>query len=136
MANKFEISRVVISQAKKLGFDEPVLPKLKKMLINSDHKSKEGSIEGRVFEEYEFVIHNGVVCVFRKAKKVKTFMTPHYYKCEDCKDSRKISVFEDCMHCEDEAVQGSKCQYCFGKGGLAKLIPCQTCSQRNKNYKN
>lgn len=132
MSTKYEISRVVIAQAKKMGFDEPILPKIKKMLINSDSVIKlnsQSQVDERKFEEHVFTICNGVVCRMYTLKKNRSSNLPHSYKCEDCKDTRKVHVFEDCMHCYagDEG-----CEWCFGKGGVSKLIPCQTCSSKHK----
>lgn len=135
MAKKYEISRVVITQAKKMGFDEPILPKIKKMLINSEELRSDNLIklEDRKFEEYTFTICNGVVCNIKLNKTVKPFVTVTHYKCEDCKDIRKVNVFEDCMHCDNGVMSDkTECGYCFGKGGVDKLIPCQTCSGKHR----
>lgn len=139
MAKKYEISRVVIAQAKKMGFDEPILPKIKKMLINSDEVIKlnpQSQVDERKFEDYLFSIFNGVVCVIKLIKKVKPFATPTHYKCHDCKDTRKVNVFEDCSHCAEEYAKTgmgyATCQWCFGEGGVNKLIPCQTCSGKHR----
>lgn len=137
MIKKYEISRIVIAEAKKLGFDEPILPQLKKMVINSELSQTNSAIKNlqtRVFEDYLFSVLNGVVCHIVK-KKVKQFSTPTFIKCLDCRDTKKVEVFEDCMHCDGTGkIQGINCEHCFGKGGINKTIPCQTCSEKPRKF--
>lgn len=127
MAKKFEISRVVINQAKKMGFSEPVLPTVKKMLINSvgvqDDPTLPVETEIRSFtndekEEYFFIICNHVVCSIHLRKKRKPFIQVAHYKCNDCKDTRKVTVYEECPE----------------EGEIRKLIPCQSCSGKTRNF--
>lgn len=137
MVKKYEISRTVITRAKKLGFDEPVLPKLKKMLINSEPFGAEGNnFDNRAYEDFRFTIYNGVVCDMFVNKKQKPFISPVTPKnCKDCNDTRKIDVFEDCMNCDGSGkIQGVSCEYCFGKGGINKTIPCQSCSEKPRKF--
>lgn len=142
MVKKYEISRTVITRAKKLGFDEPVLPKLKKMLINSESFGAEGNnFDNRAFEDYRFTIYNGVVCDMFVTKKQKPFISLTTPKnCKDCNDTRKVDVFEDCIHCDsgvtykDNGEYKADCEYCFGKGGINKTIPCQSCSERPRKF--
>ena len=146
MLKKYEISRIAIAEAKKLGFDEPILPKLKKMVINSTLSQTHTAMkhfQTRVFEDYIFSVFNGVVCHVIE-KKAKTFATPKEVTCKDCKDTKQVNVFEDCMHCDGTGIgtpekgalpgTSSDCEYCFGKGGINKTIPCQSCSEKPRKF--
>lgn len=137
MLKKYEISRIVIAEAKKLGFDEPILPQLKKMVINSELSQTHSAMrhfQARDFEGYIFFVYNGVVC-HMIVKKAKTFATPKEVSCNDCKDTKKVNVFEDCVHCDSTGkMAGKDCEYCFGKGGLNKTIPCQSCSESSRKF--
>ncbi len=142
MVKKYEISRIAIAEAKKLGFDEPILPQLKKMVINSELSQTHSAMrhyQSRVFEDYIFSVYNGVVCSIVE-KKIKKFATPKEITCKDCKDTKKVNVFEDCMHCDGTGnIAGGKdteCDFCFGKGGINKTSPCQSCSDRPRQFFN
>lgn len=52
-----------------------------------------------------------------------------FYKCEICKDERKIRVFNECHFCEGEG-----CQRC-DDGLVPDRIPCPECTKQKSVFK-
>lgn len=48
-----------------------------------------------------------------------------HIKCLDCKDTRKILVYETCDNC-----LGKGCKYCYNTGDIKTYIPCQSCNSK------
>ena len=52
------------------------------------------------------------------------------YKCVDCKDTRKILVYDTCDSCEGEG-----CPKCHKTGEIKNYIPCQACNSNSISNK-
>jgi hypothetical protein len=46
------------------------------------------------------------------------------YKCIDCKDTKKIMVYDTCESCD-----GTGCRQCNNTGEVRNFIPCQACNK-------
>lgn len=53
----------------------------------------------------------------------------HYYRCEICKDTGRVQVFDPCEHCD--AVGCNKCD----EGLVPSSIPCQMCDSKAKQMR-
>lgn len=116
---RYEISKRVCEEAKVLGFSEPVLPLLKKMVVQSSPITHPNG--QRRYEDYIFAVHNGVVCSI-KVMVSQPNRNQDFFKCKECEDTEKITVYEVCDSCS-----GSGCDWCSGKGEIIRKIDCQRC---------
>jgi len=49
----------------------------------------------------------------------------HLVKCSNCDDTKRITVYEECITCE-----GKGCKRCRKSGELKSSIPCPDCAAR------
>ena len=51
------------------------------------------------------------------------------YKCIDCKDTKKIMVYDTCEFCD-----GTGCRKCNNTGEFKSFIPCQLCNNKVRQH--
>ena len=79
----------------------------------------------RRFHDYLFLIEGRKVLSFQKLSE--GVEDEVFYKCETCKDTTKIPVFDVCEHCD-----GVGCKHCDA-GLVRNTIPCPACSIKPKH---
>lgn len=52
-----------------------------------------------------------------------------HIKCLDCKDTKKVLVYETCDNC-----LGKGCKYCYNTGDIKTYIPCQSCNSKTFRF--
>jgi hypothetical protein len=127
---KFLLSLDVIKEAKALGVS---LPNLKDMVVHSTRYTH--PVANRRWRDYLFVVKDEIVLSIFTEKIEPEHDEPlgdegAFYKCWDCKDTGKETVYEECPKCF-----GKGCTVCGGTGEKIRHIPCQTCSPSQRKYR-
>lgn len=132
-----ELSKRVIDIAKDLNVQKPIRRTLTKFLetsVDVDDPLGNKMSSGYILN----VVNNVVVDICIKREEINNLV-----KCTVCKDTKVVTVFEQCVECHGRGLTSNillgssvkpwldPCFGCDGAGEFKTLIPCQDCKTEN-----
>jgi RecJ-like exonuclease len=117
MAAKYLLPIKLVTKAARDGVG---LPELQDMLRRSARFTHPDG--NRRFHDWLFNIEGRKVISIKRLQPEQEDVYEPHYKCEYCKDTKRISVFDPCPRCDGEG-----CQSC-DEGLVPSTIPCESCA--------
>lgn len=127
----------IVSEAASLGL---ALPDLQDMVQRSARFTHPNG--NRRYHDYVFMVEGIRVTAFSKVDSTAPQVEPVeeetleeeqapyvHYRCDTCRDKRKIQVFNECPYCEGEG-----CKRC-DDGLVPSSIPCPDCKTQKTVFK-